>query len=150
MPTSTVPPYKDENIFICDIVDLPPEDDDVKEGRAIKQHTYLDLRDEMDITVTAITDSDGEAVVEAPVADASVLPTSGVAPLLIEYDAAASTGLAITFLWELDIDGGGYNTLSTQEASSFQAVIAGTHTVRLTVTDALGDTDTDSVAVTVS
>lgn len=149
MPASTVPPYKDENIYICDIVDLPPEDDDVKEGRAIKRHTYLDLRDEMDITVTAIQEPDGTPITVL-VADAAAAPLSGAAPLLIEYTAEGSVGPILSWLWELDIDAGGYNLLSTVESSSFEAITAGTYTLRVTVT-AVGDTtDTDTVIVTVS
>lgn len=140
MPTSTVPPYKEENIYICDIVDLPPDDDDVKVGRALKRHTFFDLRGEMDITVTDIQDPDGTPIVAAVVAVAVATPASGVAPLVITFDGSGSTGPIIEFLWELDIDAGGYNAISTLETSNFEAVLAGTYTLRLTVTHFDGTT----------
>lgn len=146
--TSTVPPYKDDNIFICDIVDLLPEDDDVKEDRAIRETTYNLLKDEMDITVKSVTDSEGDAVILA--ADADVTPTSGASPLEITFDASASTGAGLTFSWELDIDGGGYNEISTEKVGTYTTLAAGTHTFRLTITDVTDTTDTDSVIVTAS
>lgn len=152
MPASTVPPYKDENIYICDIVDLPPDDDDVKTDRAIKRHTYFDLRGELDITVTAIQDAAGDPVVDPLVAAAAVDPLSGtvLVPLTISYSGSLSTGLIVDYHWEIDKDAGGYITVSHLETSTFQITTAGTYTLRLTVTDLSDATAVDSEVITVT
>ena len=151
--TPTTPPYKDQNIYICDIVDIRPEDDDVKVGRAVRRDTFLYLKREMgdNITATQVRLPDNSGPVVDPVAaDAQAVPVSGAAPLLISFDGSGSAGAIVSYLWELDIDGGGYGQISTDVSSSFEALIPGTYSLRLTVTD-IGDlTDQDIVTITVS
>jgi PKD repeat protein/glucose/arabinose dehydrogenase len=83
----------------------------------------------------------------APVAVAAGVPTSGQAPLSVNFSGAASTdanGDSLTYAWTFG-DGGtatGRLTSHTYAAGSFAAI--------LTVTDGRGGTDTASVAVSVT
>lgn len=150
--TPTTPPYKDQNIYICDVVDLPPEDTDVK-VKAVRRDTYLYLKREMGDNITAteirLPDNSGP-IVEPLAADAVATPTSGAPGTMINYDGSGSAGAIVSYLWELDIDGGGYGFLSDDINSSFQPIAAGTYTLRLTVTDILDATAQDSVVVTIA
>ena len=154
--TPTTPPYKDQNIYVCDIVDIRPEDDDVKVGRKVRRDTYLYLKREMgdDITVTEIRLPDDSGPVVDPLdAVAVVNPTSGDVtdgPLTINYDGSTSTGLIVSWLWELSKDAGPYGFVSNDVASSFGIVAPGSYNLRLTVTDTGDATDTHIVPITVT
>ncbi|HEU4930365.1 MAG TPA: PKD domain-containing protein, partial [Candidatus Krumholzibacteria bacterium] len=68
-----------------------------------------------------------------PVASATVTPRSGPAPLLVQFNASASTdpeGGPLTFLWEF-----GDGQTSTQAVTSHSYGVAGTYLAKLTVRD---------------
>ena len=83
----------------------------------------------------------------APVAAASATPTSGTAPLTVQFDATGSTdadGDALTYVWDFG-DGG---TASGAQPSHVYTT-AGTYTATVTVSDGNGGTDTESLTITV-
>ncbi len=139
---STTPPYAEEPIFICNVTD---HDGDIT-SKSMRQSTYLYNKDMTTVTVTSVTDADGDALVTT--ADAGVTPVTGAAPQSVVLDGSASVGPGITYLWELDIDGGGYNTVATTAEATYEAAAAGVFTFRLTVTDVLAVADADSTAAT--
>ena len=68
-----------------------------------------------------------------PVASATVAPRSGPTPLLVQFDASASSdpeGAALTFLWEF-----GDGQTSTNAVASHSYPIAGNYLAKLTVYD---------------
>ena len=84
---------------------------------------------------------------QAPVARITADPTSGQAPLTVNFDGRGSSdpeGSALTYAWDLDGDGA-YNDATTATASRTYA--AGEHTVRLRVTDPGGASDTASATI---
>jgi len=84
---------------------------------------------------------------QKPVAIASATPKSGNAPLLVDFDASASTDDAeVTgYLWQLEPG------VTTSEVSpSYTFTEAGTYPVTLTVTDAEGLSDQTSLTIEVS
>ncbi|MEA2457619.1 MAG: hypothetical protein QOC95_591 [Thermoleophilaceae bacterium] len=66
---------------------------------------------------------------------AAASPTSGVAPLTVQFDGTASTGAGLTYAWDLDGDG---QFGDATGASPTHAFPAGTYAVRLRVTDSSG------------
>ncbi|MDD5511040.1 MAG: SdrD B-like domain-containing protein [Dehalococcoidales bacterium] len=72
-----------------------------------------------------------------PVANFTASPTSGCAPLTINFNDT-STGSPTDWSWDFDNDG---NPDSTDQNPSYQYTIAGTYTVKLTVTNACGSDD---------
>jgi len=81
----------------------------------------------------------------APNAVATASPTSGPAPLTVNFDGSGSSdpdGDPITYAWDLDGDGA-YDD-STAQKPTFTYTTAGTYTVRLRVTDSKGATGTSS------
>jgi hypothetical protein len=84
----------------------------------------------------------------APVARATGSPTSGMAPLTVQFSGATSTdadGDSLTFAWTFG-DGG----TGTGRVVSHTYFSAGAHAAILTVNDGRGGTDTASVALSVS
>jgi PKD repeat protein len=84
----------------------------------------------------------------APVAVAAGVPTSGNAPLLVNFSGAASTdanGDSLAYAWTFG-DGG----TATGRLTSHTYNAAGAFAVILTVTDGRGGSDTASVAVSVT
>lgn len=69
--------------------------------------------------------------------------TNGPAPLSVGFDASASTGTIVSYLWDF----GDGSTATTQTVNHIYTN-AGTYTARLTLTDNVGQTNTATVAVT--
>jgi glucose/arabinose dehydrogenase len=86
-----------------------------------------------------------------PTAVVSASPTSGPAPLTVNFDGSGSTDLdpgdSLGYAW--DLDGDGQFDDSTAIASTHTYTVNGTVTARLRVTDAAGASDTQSVTITV-
>ncbi|NHC15704.1 ThuA domain-containing protein, partial [Motilibacter deserti] len=86
---------------------------------------------------------------QAPTAVASATPSSGVAPLTVQFSSAGSTeptGGVLTYAW--DFDGNGTRD-STEANPTFTYTTNGTRTARLTVTNAAGESGSTTVTVTV-
>jgi glucose/arabinose dehydrogenase len=84
-----------------------------------------------------------------PVARVSANPTSGSAPLLVQFNASASTdpdGNPLTFSWDLDGDGGFGDASGPTPSTTYDA---GSRDVTVRVTDGLGGVDTATVAIDV-
>ena len=82
-----------------------------------------------------------------PTAVAVAEPPSGPAPLAVTFDARGSSdpdGDALAFSWDLDGDGAFGDSTSATPARTYAA---GTHTVRVRVTDGRGGDDTASTTV---
>lgn len=87
---------------------------------------------------------------QEPTAVADAEPTSGPAPLVVQFDATGSfdpdpPDSIVSYVWDLDGDGQ-YDDSSSPDPSWTYGV--GTHSVGLRVTDELGSTDTDVLTVT--
>ena len=83
----------------------------------------------------------------APIAQATAAPTSGIAPLAVQFSSAGSRdpdGQAITFAWSFG-DGG----TSTEANPTHTYTTNGNFTAQLTVTDSEGRSGTANVPVTV-
>jgi glucose/arabinose dehydrogenase len=85
-----------------------------------------------------------------PTAGASASPTTGPAPLTVQFDGTSSSdpdaGDTLTYDWDLDGDGA-YDDASVAQPS--QTYAAGTYTVRLRVTDSHGASDvSDPITIT--
>ena len=89
---------------------------------------------------------------QPPTAVAEAAPTSGPAPLAVQFDATDSSDpeqhYPLSFAWDLDNDGAFDD--STSAAPTHTYTQAGQHTATVKVTDSLGDFDTDAVTVTVA
>jgi PKD repeat protein len=86
---------------------------------------------------------------QAPRAVASAAPTAGNTPLTVNFSGATSNdpdGDPITFAWDLD-DDGAYDDSSSANPT-FTYTSNGVYQVSLRVTDSLGATAFDSVAIT--
>jgi glucose/arabinose dehydrogenase len=87
---------------------------------------------------------------QPPVAVATASPTSGDAPLTVNFSGTASsdpdTGNTIAFAWDLDGDGAFDDSTSSQPAFTYSQ---GIYTVRLRVTDNNGASDiSDPITIT--
>ncbi len=84
-----------------------------------------------------------------PVVSGSVEPTSGVAPLDVQFTAVAedSEGSELTFAWDFDGDGI-YD--STQQSPPFTYSIPKLYNAKVRVSDIEGDWDVDTVSVLVN
>jgi glucose/arabinose dehydrogenase len=86
-----------------------------------------------------------------PTAVISASPTSGAAPLTVNFDGSGSSDLdpgdSLGFVW--DLDGDGQFDDSTAIAPTRTYTTSGTFTARLRVTDPAGASDTQSVTITV-
>jgi glucose/arabinose dehydrogenase/PKD repeat protein len=88
---------------------------------------------------------------DRPIAVAAASPTTGSAPLTVNFDGSGSSdpnGDTLAYAWDLDADGA-YDDASTAQATRTY-MTAGTHIASLRVTDPGGLSDTDSVTITVS
>jgi glucose/arabinose dehydrogenase/PKD repeat protein len=86
---------------------------------------------------------------QPPVAVISAEPTSGPAPLTVDFDGTASSdpdGDPITYAWDLDGDGAFDDSTSPSPAYTYAQ--AGTYTPTLRVTDPSGATGTAGVTIT--
>lgn len=120
---------------------------------ATASHTYTDAG-----TFTArcvVTDANGDTGFNTvdvhvdpnlqPVAAIGANPASGVAPLTIDFNATVLSGdPPFTYDWDF-----GDGTTSTQEMVSHSYTDAGTFLATLTVTDADGDTGSDTAQIAV-
>jgi PKD repeat protein len=88
---------------------------------------------------------------QAPVAVATAAPTTGTAPLAVQFDGTASSdpdpGDTLTYAW--DLDGDGAHDDSTSAQPSFTYTTSGTFTASLQVTDENGLTASDTVVIVV-
>lgn len=85
-----------------------------------------------------------------PVADLQANPTTGDAPLLVDFDASGSTDDGTIEKYEFDFgDGGGWEDYGTTDNAQYTYNSDGTYTARLRVTDDDGKTDTDQVIISV-
>jgi glucose/arabinose dehydrogenase len=86
-----------------------------------------------------------------PTAAISASPTSGAAPLTVNFDGGGSSdidpGDSLGYAW--DLDGDGQFDDSTAVAPTRTYTVNGTVTARLRVTDPAGASDTQSVTITV-
>jgi glucose/arabinose dehydrogenase len=90
------------------------------------------------------------SVDQPPTAVATANPTSGTAPLTVQFTGSGSTdpeGGALTYAWDLDGDGA-YDD-STAANPSYTYLTQASVTARLRVTDPGGQTGTASVVITV-
>jgi glucose/arabinose dehydrogenase len=85
---------------------------------------------------------------QTPNAVANATPTSGNAPLSVQFDAGSSSdpdpGDTLSYAWDLDADGAYDDSTAQKPTRSYSA---GTYVVGLKVTDAGGASDTDSVTI---
>jgi glucose/arabinose dehydrogenase len=87
---------------------------------------------------------------QGPVAVATATPTSGAAPLTVDFDGTGSSdpdGNPLTYAWDLDDDGAYDDSTATKPSYTYST--AGTYTASLRVTDSLGASDIDSVTISV-
>jgi subtilisin family serine protease len=86
---------------------------------------------------------------QPPVADAAANPTSGYAPLNVNFYGGGSSdpdGNITQYLWRLQSTN---QLIGSQVNTSYTFTTAGTYVVVLEVTDNAGATDTDTVTITV-
>lgn len=86
---------------------------------------------------------------QPPVAIADASPTSGEAPLTVEFDGSASydpDGTIVSYEWDFNGDG---TPDATTQTASYEFAAEGTYLVILTVTDNLGKQDSDALVITV-
>jgi PKD repeat protein len=98
-------------------------------------------------TIRRITYTSGN---QPPVAVATASPTTGAAPLTVNFDGTGSSdpdGNPLSYAWDLD-DDGAYDD-STATKPSYTYTTAGGYTPSLRVTDSQGASDTDSVNISV-
>ena len=81
-----------------------------------------------------------------PTAVATADRTEGLAPLTVQFDGSASTGVGLSYAW--DLDGDGQYDDSTAVSPSFAYASNGLSTARLRVTD--GDVVSVSAPITIS
>ena len=83
-----------------------------------------------------------------PSANASANPTSGYVPLAVDFSSLGSfdpDAQSLTYSWDF---GDGSNT-STDPNPTHTYLASGNYTARLTVTDSVGQSDTDTVAINI-
>jgi len=88
---------------------------------------------------------------QLPVALAQASPTSGTAPLVVNFTGSGSSdpdGDPLTYAWDLDADGQLDDAFTANPTYTYTT--AGSYTVTLRVDDGRGGVDTDSVTIVVS
>jgi hypothetical protein len=99
-------------------------------------------------TIRRITWAGGN---QPPIADIEAVPTSGPAPLTVQFDGSGSfdpEGTALTYAWDLDGDGQYDDATGVTTSRTYED--PGNVTVGLRVTDGGGATGTDSQVIGVS
>jgi glucose/arabinose dehydrogenase/PKD repeat protein len=87
---------------------------------------------------------------QAPTAGITAQPTSGTAPLTVQFDGSGSSdpeGGTLAFAWDLDGDGAYDDSSAVQPSWTYSS--AGTYTARVLVTDPQGANSTASQTITV-
>jgi PKD repeat protein len=87
---------------------------------------------------------------QPPTAVATATPTSGAAPLTVNFNGTASTdpdGDPLSYTWDLDGDGAFDDSTAAQPTYTYTT--SGTYPAVLRVTDGRGGSDTDTVTITV-
>ena len=88
---------------------------------------------------------------QPPVAEATATPTTGAAPLTVNFDGSGSRdpdpGDTLTYSWDLDGDDAFDDSTATRPTYTYTA--SGSYTASLRVTDNHGASDTDSVTISV-
>jgi PKD repeat protein len=88
---------------------------------------------------------------QPPTAVATATPTTGDAPLTVNFDGSGSSDPdpqdPITYAWDLDGDNAFDDSTATQPTYTYTA--SGSYTASLRVTDSHGASDTDTVPITV-
>jgi len=88
---------------------------------------------------------------QPPTAVATATPTTGDAPLTVQFDGSGSSDPGDgTLSYEWDLDGDGEFDDSTAVQPSYTYSAGGSYTARLRVTDSQGASDTDSVTISVN
>jgi PKD repeat protein/glucose/arabinose dehydrogenase len=90
------------------------------------------------------------SVNQPPTAAATATPTSGSAPLTVNFNGSASSdpnGDALTYAWDLDGDGAFDDATASQPTYTYTQ--QGSYTATLRVTDPGGLSDTDAVVISV-
>ena len=86
-----------------------------------------------------------------PVASATATPTTGGAPLTVNFSGSGSSdpdsGDTLSYGWDLDGDGAFDDSTAVQTTYTYTS--SGSFTATLRVTDTAGATDTDSVTISV-
>ena len=85
---------------------------------------------------------------QAPSAAAAATPTTGDAPLTVNFDGSGSTdpgGGALTYAWDLDADGAHDDSTAVRPTWTYDK--PGNYVVSLKVTDAAGASGTDTVTI---
>jgi RHS repeat-associated protein len=103
------------------------------------------------IPATGFTYTPGGAGNQAPHAVAAATPSSGTAPLAVNFNATSSTdpdSNPLTYAW--DLDGDGQYDDSTSPTPSWNYTTTGTKTATLQISDGQGGTDTDQIVITVT
>ena len=115
-------------------------------GLAVTSHDNSELSTVLFSNVSVSCDGN-----TAPTAVISAIPTTGDAPLTVQFDGSGSTDTetpeGLTYLWQF---GDPNNTTSTLESPSFIYLTEGDYTATLTVEDPEGETAIDQVLITVT
>ena len=76
----------------------------------------------------------------APIAAFTATPTTGTAPLTVQF-TDESSNTPTSWKWEYSTTGSGWTEFSTSQHPSYQFTSAGTYSIRLTATNAGGSSD---------
>ncbi|MFT4874965.1 MAG: serine protease [Halioglobus sp.] len=104
------------------------------------------------LSVSYDEDNTEPPVNQPPVARINADPTSGKAPLTVDFNGLASTDDVGVITYNWDLDGDGVNDAAGSEAQRTfynETETGKTYTATLTVTDSEGLTNTDSVVISV-
>ncbi len=138
-------PDGSENVVIVTVVV-----EGLAEGSTNLTVSSADFYPEYEPVVTAAEIVVGGEPTPAPIAAFTATPTTGTAPLTVQFTDQSSND-PTSWKWEYSTTGSGWTEFSTSHHPSYQFTSAGTYSIRLTATNAGGsDTETkvDSITVT--